>query len=83
MVALTRPILNHRLKISKLDRDALLNQRVAKLTTSENLQYIVHLLERKKVVLQIENNLSGSDPPNLSSKDLYRIKIKIPSESNE
>lgn len=83
VVALTRPILNHRLKISKLDRDALLNQRVAKLTTSENLQYIVHLLERKKVVLQIENNLSGSDPPNLSSKDLYRIKIKIPSESNE
>lgn len=83
VVALTRPILNHRLKISKLDRNVLLNQRVAKLTTSENLQYIVHLLERKKVVLQIENNLSGSDPPNLSSKDLYRIKIKIPSESNE
>ncbi|MEY8293838.1 restriction endonuclease subunit S [Limosilactobacillus caviae] len=34
-------------------------------------------------MLEIENNLSGSDPPNLSSKDLYQINIKIPSESNE
>lgn len=52
VVALTRPILEHRLKISKLDRNALLNQRVAKLTTSENLEYIVHLLERKKWCLK-------------------------------
>ncbi len=81
VVALTRPILGSNLKIAKIDKyfnNSLLNQRVAKLITDNNSTFIYNLLKVDKLIKSIENNIAGSDPPNLSPKDINHIKIKIP-----
>ncbi|WP_283599057.1 restriction endonuclease subunit S [Ligilactobacillus aviarius] len=75
VMALTRPVLDHTLKIGKMDRKALLNQRVSKLEFNFDKEFTFQLLQRKKTVIEIEKELAGSDPPNLGSKNLKNIKI--------
>lgn len=82
-MALTRPILNHILKISIVDKKALLNQRVAKLIFSTNAEYGYQLLQRRSVVDKIENELAGTDPPNLGSGNLKNINISITLNKDE
>jgi type I restriction enzyme S subunit len=82
VVALTRPILSGNLKIARINSyfdNSLLNQRVAKLLTNNNPTFVFNLLKRDKLIKSIENNIAGSDPPNLSPKDINHIIIKIPS----
>jgi len=82
VVALTRPILSGNLKIARIDKyfnNSLLNQRVAKLITDNNSSFIYNLLKGSRLIKSIENNIAGSDPPNLSPNDINHIKIKIPS----
>lgn len=83
VMALTRPILNHILKISIVDKKALLNQRVAKLIFSTNAEYGYQLLQRRSVVDKIENELAGTDPPNLGSGNLKNINISITLNKDE
>ncbi len=83
VMALTRPILNHILKISIVDKKALLNQRVAKLIFATNAEYGYQLLQRRSVVDKIENELAGTDPPNLGSGNLKNIDISIPLNKDE
>lgn len=82
VIALTRPILSGDLKIARIDEyfnNSLLNQRVAKLITDNNSTFIYNLLKGNRLIKSIENNIAGSDPPNLSPNDINHIKINIPS----
>ena len=83
VIALTRPILNKKLKIAKVGNSydgALLNQRVAKIQTNENdLGFIYSLLQKSKTVEELENSISGTDPPNLSLNDVKDIRLGFPS----
>lgn len=82
VIALTRPILRGKLKIARIDsffNDSLLNQRVGKMISENNHAFVFNLLKRKRLIKSIENNIAGSDPPNLSPKEINSIKIHIPS----
>ena len=82
VVALTRPILNRKLKIAKIDNyfnNSLLNQRVGKIETENNIHFVYFLLQKSKLINLIENSIAGSDPPNLSPKEINSIKQLIPS----
>ena len=81
VIALTRPILNGKLKIAKIDdffNCSLLNQRVGKLITSHNSTFVFNILQKDLLIKSIENNISGSDPPNLSPNEISFIETFIP-----
>ena len=87
-MALTRPILNGKLKIAKIGEthdNSLLNQRVGKLLgIAENVSdFIFYLLQLDSLVNKIENNIAGSDPPNLSPREINSIKVTIPSKQEQ
>ncbi|MCE7058121.1 restriction endonuclease subunit S [Algoriphagus sp. AGSA1] len=82
VVALTRPILAGKLKIAKIDHDSknsLLNQRVGKLISLGSLDYAYQLFQRRSLIGRIENNIAGTDPPNLSPNDLSTFRLLFPS----
>jgi len=79
VMALTRPILNHNLKITEINEsNILLNQRVARVDFKLNPYFGYQLLRKREIVDKIDNDLAGTDPPNLSSKTLYNIITAIP-----
>ncbi|WP_336665452.1 restriction endonuclease subunit S [Elizabethkingia meningoseptica] len=81
VVALTRPILSGKLKIAKIDdffNGSLLNQRVGKIQTNNHNGFIYYTLQRTPLIKEIENNIAGSDPPNLSPNEINLISIKLP-----
>lgn len=82
VVALTRPILNGKLKIAQINDffdGALLNQRVGKIMSNNYHPFIFSLLQREDLIKSIENNIAGSDPPNLSPNEINSIDLSIPS----
>jgi type I restriction enzyme S subunit len=82
VVALTRPILNGKLKIAQINSffdGALLNQRVGKIISNNSHYFICSLLQKDELIKSIENNIAGSDPPNLSPNEINLIKISYPS----
>lgn len=87
VIALTRPILNKKLKIAKVGElydGALLNQRVAKIYSKTNdLDFIYSLLQKSKTVEELENSIAGTDPPNLSLNDVKEIKLGFPSKEEQ
>jgi type I restriction enzyme S subunit len=81
VIALTRPILKGKLKIAEIDTFfsySLLNQRVGKLISPNNYNFVYFLLQRQYIISSIENNIAGTDPPNLSPKSIKTIKTYIP-----
>ena len=81
VVALTRPILNGKLKIAQINSffdGALLNQRVGKIISNNSHYFIYSLLQKDELIKSIENNIAGSDPPNLSPNEINSIKISYP-----
>lgn len=84
VLTLTRPILNGKLKIASLnkrDTPSLLNQRVAKIEVKNDItskEFLFHLLQNRRTVLDIEKSISGTDPPNLGNKELKKIEVDIP-----
>lgn len=86
VMALTRPILNKKLKIARLGKEytgALLNQRVGKIDTENNIDFVRQKLQSYKLLSQIEARIAGTDPPNLSPSEINSIKISIPSISEQ
>jgi len=82
VVALTRPILGGKLKIAKIDNNfdgSLLNQRVGKLESKNDLEYVYFMLQQSSLISRIENRIAGTDPPNLSPNEIATIKTYIPS----
>ncbi|NMQ20422.1 restriction endonuclease subunit S [Candidatus Competibacter phosphatis] len=86
VIALTRPILGKQLKIAKVDSvydGALLNQRVGKLVTDENKDFIYYLLQTSQLIGDIEKNIAGNDPPNLSSQQIGDIFVRVPKSDEQ
>lgn len=86
VIALTRPILSGELKISPIDDffdNSLLNQRVGKIVSENNKTFIYYLLQLNWLIKSIENNIAGTDPPNLSPKEIDFIKIYIPTKKEQ
>lgn len=82
VIALTRPILGKQLKMARVDEvfdGALLNQRVGKLVTDQNVEFVYCLLQTSQLISNIEISISGSEPPNLSAQQIENIKTYIPS----
>ena len=85
-MALTRPMLGDELKIAPIDDvfdGALLNQRVGKLVTSNNITFVYYLLQTSKLISDINRNISGSEPPNLSTYQIEDIETLIPSKAEQ
>ena len=81
--AMTRPILNGKLKvatISESDAGALLNQRVCKVIPSKRISsgFLFHLLQSDIIVNQIDIEIAGSDPPNVSGDQIESVWIALP-----
>jgi type I restriction enzyme S subunit len=86
VIALTRPILNKKLKISKVDitlHDSLLNQRVGKLISNKCIDFVYYLLQTSNLISSIEQNIAGSEPPNLSAQQIENIEVFIPPTKQE
>lgn len=81
IVALTRPILGGKLKIAKVDsrlNGSLINQRVGKLISQNDLSFVYSLLQKESLIARIENRIAGTDPPNLSPNEINSITVRIP-----
>lgn len=79
VMALTRPILNKELKIAEItEENILLNQRVARLIFTGDEKFGYQLMRKQSTVEMIENELAGTDPPNLSGNTLNHIDVRIP-----
>ncbi len=86
VIALTRPILNKKLKISKVDNtlhNSLLNQRVGKLVSNKCIDFVYYLVQTSNLISRIEQNIAGSEPPNLSAQQIENIEVFIPSTKKE
>ncbi|MDZ1773825.1 restriction endonuclease subunit S [Klebsiella quasipneumoniae] len=81
VVALTRPILNGKLKIAIAGKEydgSLLNQRVGKIVTKNNPKFVYSLLQMESTVSKINNCIAGTDPPNLSTQDIKDMVVFVP-----
>jgi len=89
VIAMTRPVLHRELKIAMIgpnDTPALLNQRVGRLQLKEGeiyLHFLYNVMQSVRVADYIEMVISGSDPPNVSSKQLESILIQVPPLSEQ
>ncbi|TCV20789.1 type I restriction enzyme S subunit [Sphingobacterium alimentarium] len=86
VLALTRPILNMKLKIARIDEafnDSLLNQRVGKIVTSNDSSFVYYLLQTTKMIENINKNIAGNEPPNLSFQQIEDIEVFLPSKMIE
>lgn len=83
VMALTRPILDGKLKISIIDScdtPALLNQRVAKLLAKEKceIKFYYYIHQMPKFIHSMNVCMAGTDPPNIGNGDLEKIKVPLP-----
>jgi type I restriction enzyme S subunit len=81
VIALTRPILNGKLKIARINdsfNNALLNQRVGKVISNNHLEFIYNLLQKNSLISRIEDRIAGTDPPNLSPNEIGSIRVNLP-----
>jgi type I restriction enzyme S subunit len=86
VIALTRPILNMRLKLAQVDKtfnNALLNQRVGKIVTSNDNSFVYYILQTVSMVENINKNIAGNEPPNLSFQQIEDIEILLPPKREE
>ncbi len=83
VMALTRPILDRKLKIARLtnnDVPALLNQRVGKIEVENgnDINFAYFLFQKYEVISSLLQSMAGTDPPNLSNRGIYNIDCAIP-----
>ena len=88
VMSLTRPITNDLLKVSKIDSfssNSLLNQRNAKLIAKENCcpLFLYYLCLSYKMKNEVSKAVQGSDPPNISSKQIEDFVFDIPETKRE
>lgn len=88
VMALTRPVLNNKLKVARLtveDEPAFLNQRVAKLIpiNGNKLEYLFYVVQRSNFVAAMNLAMAGTDPPNIGNSALEKIAIAVPPKKEE
>lgn len=83
VMAMTRPILSERLKlavVTEYDVPSLLNQRVCRIRAKGNSyanEQLSILLRSKHVVRNISVCILGTDPPNISGREIENIRIPV------
>lgn len=88
VLALNRPVTNDQLKIAKLTREdspSILYQRVGKLNFLKedfDRDFIFQIFQ-KDVKSYVSNSSIGSDQPFISTTDLYKHKLCIPSKEEQ
>lgn len=80
VIAMTRPIIRKNLKVStiqKTDLPALLNQRVGRFIVfnKQNVKFVKYLMQYSKIITQIELEILGTDPPNVSSNQINGLDV--------
>jgi type I restriction enzyme S subunit len=88
VLALTRPILDGKLKIAQIksdDEPSLLNQRVGRIDVlgGNDSEYIYHILQTESHVRAMLQSMAGTDPPNLSSRGISSILCATPRNFHE
>ncbi|MGG1341736.1 restriction endonuclease subunit S [Bacillus toyonensis] len=88
VMAMTRPILNNKLKVAVIklsDIPALLNQRVCRfhLTSIIDREFFYQLARNSYFVKEIQLKIMGTDPPNVSSKQIEEIQIPLPPKAEQ
>lgn len=88
VIALTRPILDRKLKIAKLNENdvpALLNQRVGKIEVESqtDIDFAYFLFQKFETINGLLQSMAGTDPPNLSNKGIYGIDCAFPPTKSE
>jgi len=83
IMAMTRPILNNKLKIAvvkKEDTPCLMNQRVGRFVCNENLSldFLHHFCNYEYFINELESKMRGSEPPNISSRQIEEIYFPFP-----
>lgn len=83
VMAMTRPVLGDKLKITKLketDVPSLLNQRVGRFIITENFdsEYLYQVAKDIQFLEEVKIKIRGTDPPNISSTHIESIKIAVP-----
>ncbi|WP_323659237.1 restriction endonuclease subunit S [Aliarcobacter butzleri] len=83
VLAMTRPILNNKLKIAKIndnDLPALLNQRVGKFVFDSKVysEFMYYLFQHIDFVKILMLKILGTDPPNVGSEQIESINIVFP-----
>jgi type I restriction enzyme S subunit len=82
IIAMTRPLLGNRLKVAVVgsnDTPSLLNQRVGRfLFVGISKWFTFHLIKFQAFIEQLQLSLLGSDPPNISSRQVENIIIPLP-----
>jgi type I restriction enzyme S subunit len=84
VLALTRPITGGELKVAQIrsyDTPALLNQRVARVKPDSSLvnqDFIYSMFRYEEITREIEITIFGTDPPNVSTKQIEDIKFNFP-----
>ena len=86
VMAMTRPLLDRNLKISFIsssDTSTMLNQRVGKFKLNkENDRYFLYYsIQYENSIRQIDLNMLGTDPPNISGGQIENIIITLPIEN--
>ena len=83
VMAMTRPILSEKLKlavVTECDVPSLLNQRVCRIRAKGNSyanEQLSILLRSKHVVRNISVCILGTDPPNISGREIENIKVPV------
>ena len=80
VIALTRPVLNNKLKIARLsesDVPALLNQRVAKIMAKKgNVElFVYYIFQTLRFIRDMQSDIIGTDPPNASFTSMYKQRL--------
>lgn len=81
VMAMTRPILNGKLKIASIDKKdtpALLNQRVTRIRSKGNYytnEQLSILMKSRRITRGINTAILGTDPPNISGKEIERLPL--------
>ena len=88
VIALTRPLLNGNLKVARLtrsDNGCLLNQRVGRLIAKSEVEikFIYYLFQSNHLFQNIEKMIYGTDPPNISTKQIESIEVPVPPLSEQ
>jgi type I restriction enzyme S subunit len=88
VMALTRPILSDKLKVARIesaDTPVLLNQRVAKLEPKSfhKIDFLYYVVQRLDFVAAMNLSMAGTDPPNIGTVALGKIKIISPGKGEE
>ena len=84
VIALTRPITGGELKVARInlsDTPSLLNQRVARVKPDKSLvnqDFIYSMFRYEEITRKIEITIFGTDPPNVSTKQIEEIKFNFP-----